>query len=216
MKASVILPAYNEGRNIGEVIRTVKKAGRYEIIVVDDGSTDNTLDIARQLGCVCIRFNKNMGKGAACVAGAKLASYEKLVFMDSDGQLDAGEIPKLLSALKKSDIAVGVRDAVDIPPQRKISNSFAKAAISTATGKKLGDVLCGFRAIRRSDFLDLGLKKKRYEIEAEMILKAVENNLRIKEVPISVRYDVGSSMPVGDSMKVAGYILAELVSKKII
>lgn len=188
--------------------------GGYEIIVVDDGSTDNTLDVAKSMGCTCLRFSRNIGKGAACVVGAKIASGDSLVFMDSDGQLDAGEVPRLLSALKGCDLAVGVRSIADIPVQRKISNSFAKAAISTAADKKLGDVLCGFRAIRKKDFFGLQLKKKRYEIEAEMIFKAVKKNLRIKEVPVSVRYDVGSSMPVMDGMKVAGYIMTELVLRK--
>ena len=100
-----------------------------------------------------------------------------------------------------------------IPPQRKISNKFAKFIVSKAAGKKLGDVLCGFRAIRKTDFLNLGLMKRRYEIEAEMVIKAVKNQMKIKEVPVSVRYDVGSSIPIKDSLKVTSYLLNEAARK---
>ena len=207
MKASIILPAYNEGKNIGSVIRAVKKSGDHEIIVVDDGSRDNTLDVARAEGCVCVRLNKNMGKGYACKTGAKIATNNNLVFIDSDGQLDAKQIPSLLATLKSCDIAVGVRNMDDIPIQRKFSNKFARSIVSAAAGKKLGDVLCGFRAIRKNDLFNLQLKKGRYEFEAEMIIKAVRKGMTIKEVPVSVRYGIGSSMPITESAKVTSYVM---------
>ncbi len=209
MKASIILPAYNEEKNIGSVIKKIPRG--YEIIVVDDGSKDKTLEVAKQTGCTCVRLNRNIGKGYASKVGAKIASHENIVFMDSDGQLDAGEIPGLLSALRKCDLAVGTRKIGDIPSQRKISNSFAKFMVSRAAGKKLGDVLCGFRAMRKEDFMKLRLIKRRYEIEAEMIIKAVRNGMKIKEVPVSVLYGVGSSMPVKDSIRVTSYIMREAV-----
>lgn len=213
MKASIILPAFNEEKNIGKVIDKINGAGSYEIIVVDDGSSDRTLEVAKRLGCNCIRLNKNCGKGFASRAGAKIASHKNIVFMDSDGQLDGGEISKMLSALKICDLAVGSRNISSIPRQRIISNSFARSVLSAAAGKKLNDALCGFRAIRKEDFFSLRLQKRRYEIEAEMIIKASRNGLKIREVPISVRYDVGSRMPVADSMKVASYLVSKALFK---
>ena len=210
-KASIILPAYNEEKNIGPVIENIPSG--YEIIVVDDGSKDNTLEVAKKYGCVCIRLNRNHGKGFACKTGAKIASNENIVFMDSDGQLDAGDIPKMISALKTCGLAVGTRNINDIPSQRKISNNFAKVMVSKASGKKLGDVLCGFRAIRKKDFIGLNLMKKRYEIEAEMIIKAVRSGMKIKEVPVKVKYGIGSSIPIKDSLKVTSYIINEAVKK---
>ncbi|MBS3051464.1 MAG: glycosyltransferase family 2 protein [Candidatus Aenigmarchaeota archaeon] len=212
MKASVILPAYNEEKNIGSVIKNIPE--NCEVIVVDDGSKDRTLEVAKSLGCNCVRLGKNYGKGHACRVGAKIASSEKIVFIDSDGQLDAREIPRMLSALRVCDLAVGSRNIKDIPAQRIVSNNFAKAVISSAAGRKLNDVLCGFRAIRKGDFFNLNLQKKRYEVEAEMIIKAARSGLRIKEVPISVRYDIGSQMPVKDSLKVASYMLCSLLNRK--
>ena len=133
MKASVILPAYNEEKNIGNVIKKIPD--EYEIIVVDDGSKDDTLDVAKKLGCVCIRLNKNYGKGFACRTGAKIASNKNIVFMDSDGQLNAWEIPKMISALKTCDLVVGTRNMKSIPTQRKISNNsfLLRAAVCMAS-----------------------------------------------------------------------------------
>ena len=212
MKASVILPAYNEERNIGAVLDKLAKTN-YEIIVVDDGSKDRTSEIAKKYGCICLRLNKNMGKGYACRAGAKVATNERLVFIDSDGQLDAKEIPSLLEHLANNDVVVGTRDDGDIPLQRQISNKFAKTVVSAAAGKKLGDVLCGFRAIRKKDFFDLDLKKRRYEFDSEMIIKAARRKYKIKEVPVTVKYGIGSAMPPQESAKVAAYILTQLVKR---
>lgn len=214
MNASIILPAYNEGENIAGVIKKIKQTGKYEIIVVDDGSTDNTLEIAKSLGCNCVRLNKNTGKGFACMTGAKISTHENLVFMDSDGQLDAGEIPNLLQHLKHHNLVIGSRNVSSIPFQRKLSNSFARRVLSAAAGRNFTDALCGFRAIRKSDLFSLGLKKRRYEIESEMIIKAVRNNMKIKEVHVTVKYGIGSSMPVADSLKVASYLLNELAVRK--
>ncbi|MBI4174345.1 MAG: hypothetical protein HY517_01770, partial [Candidatus Aenigmarchaeota archaeon] len=130
-------------------------------------------------------------------------------------QLDGAEIPKMLSTLKRCDLAVGSRSMEDIPGQRIISNNFARAMLSTAAGKKLNDALCGFRAIRKQDFFSLNLQKKRYEVEAEMIIKAAKNGFNIREVPISVRYDIGSQMPVRDSLKVASYLISKAIMNKI-
>jgi glycosyltransferase involved in cell wall biosynthesis len=215
MKTSVILPAYNEEKNIGKVLKAVKAAGRYEIIVVDDGSTDATGDIARKHGCKVLRFDRNIGKGYACRAGAKIASHENLVFMDSDGQLNGREIPKMLKQLRHSGLVVGTRTPETIPVQRRLSNRFAKKMVSVAAGRKMGDVLCGFRAIRRKDFMRLRLEKKRYEIEAEMILKAAAIGMKINEVPVSVKYGVGSSITIPDTAKVTTYIIGAAAGRVI-
>lgn len=209
MKASIILPAYNEEKNIGSVIEKIKETGKYEIIVVDDGSTDKTSDIARKYGCTILRLNKNMGKGYACSKGAKIASHPNLVFIDSDNQHDAAEIPKLLKELRSNDMILGTRSFNDIPFQRQLSNKFARNILSTAAKKRFSDVLCGFRAVKKQKFFGLGIRKHRYEFESEMLIKAAKSGLKIKEIPVSVRYGIGSSMPAHESAKVTAYIIAQ-------
>ncbi len=213
MKASIILPAYNEEKNIGHVIRAVKEAGDYEIIVVDDGSRDRTMEVAKKAGCRCVRLEKNRGKGYACRVGAKIATNENIVFIDSDNQLEGREIPKVLEHLKTHRLVAGTRNDKAIPIQRRLSNRFAKRVVSVAAGKNLGDVLCGFRAIRKRDFLSLKLRKHRYEFDSEMIIKACRMRYKIKEVPVTVRYGIGSSMPPHESAKVAAYLLGQVIGR---
>jgi dolichol-phosphate mannosyltransferase len=211
--ASIILPAYNEEKNIGRVIESIRKAGDFEIIVVDDGSTDRTASIARKHGCVCVSFGKNRGKGYACIAGAKIATSDNIVFIDSDNQHDPSEIPKLLDALHDSDIVIGKRDFSSIPVQRRLSNMLATKVISGLARTQLSDGLCGFRAVKRSKFFKLNVSGKGYEFESEMLIKAVKNKLRIKEIQVNTRYGIGSSMPLADSAKVAMFILTQLIRR---
>ena len=213
MKASVILPAYNEEKNIGKVIEAVKKTGKYEIIVVDDGSKDRTAEIAKEHGCITLRLSKNMGKGYACTQGAKIASHQNIIFIDSDAQHDAREIPLLLEGLKNHDLVLGMRSFDDIPMQRKFSNTFARRVTSAAAKKKFSDVLCGFRAIKKDKFFGLKINKTRYEFEAEMLIKAARSGMKITEVPVTVYYGVGSSMPPHESAKVTAYILGQVLRR---
>jgi glycosyltransferase involved in cell wall biosynthesis len=213
MKATIVLPAYNEEKNIAEVIKSVKSAGDYEIIVVDDGSKDRTAPIARKLGVVCVSLGKNRGKGYACVTGAKLASNENIVFIDADNQHDASEIPMLLKELNEYDMVLGKRDFSNVPLQRRVSNAFARKIVSAAAGVKFNDALCGFRAIKKKKFFELGIQKHRYEFESEMLIKAAKMKMKIKEIPVKVRYGIGSSMSMVESAKVTAYILGELIKR---
>ena len=205
MKASVIIPAYNEERSIAKLIRRVPKG--LEVIVVDDGSGDGTARVAASL-CRCIRLGRNAGKASACMAGAAAARNENIVFMDADMQLNPAEIPRFVKALQGSDIAIGRRDMKAVPWQRRISNAFARKMIKMAAGMHFNDAVCGFRAAKRKKLLMLGLKKKRYEFESEMLLRAAKLRMKIAEVPVSVRYH-GSGMPVRESVKVALFLIRE-------
>lgn len=108
----VIVPAYNEGKRIDAVIKLIKKYAK-NIIVVDDGSKDNTYDIAKRTGVDVLKHIINLGKGAALKTGCDYAIKEgarKIVVMDADGQHDPSEIPYFLSYLDKVDIVFGYRD----------------------------------------------------------------------------------------------------------
>jgi glycosyltransferase involved in cell wall biosynthesis len=208
MEASVIIPAYNEEKNIEKAVKRVRAVSKgYEIIVVDDGSSDRTGYISRKAGARVIRLGKNQGKASACLAGAGKAGCEKVVFIDADLQLKPEEIPKFVRALDDCDLAVGIREMKKVPLQRRLSNSIAAKLVG---GK---DVLCGFRGVKKAALSKMKIKSRRYEFEAEMILAAKKKGLRIKEVPVSVSYESYRGMGIADSLRVLIFILKKRLEK---
>ena len=185
-EASVVIPAWNEKAHIGMLLSRMPKG--YEVIVVDDGSTDNTAQVARTFGYEPIELGSNHGKGYACLEGAKAAKSDKIIFMDGDLQHDPGDLHKFTKALQKSDLVLGYRDFSAIPFHRRLSNWIANAVINYVARAKFRDVQCGFRAIKKSRLMELELSNSGYEFEIEMIIKACKQNMRISEVPISVAY----------------------------
>jgi len=209
---TVVIPASNEAEKIGNVVRGIRKVSKdYKIIVIDDGSTDRTKEVAESLGCETHRLGKNMGKGFACRLGVEKAKTEKIVFIDADGQFFLEEIPKLAKKLDGCDVVIGARKAKEIPIQRRLSNWFARTLVNSITKSKFRDVLCGFRAARKSSFEKMGLEKNRYEFESEMLIKAVRKGMRVCEVPVKVRYLDYPGMPLGQSLKLAFYIIRQRI-----
>ncbi|MFA4661655.1 glycosyltransferase family 2 protein [Pyrococcus kukulkanii] len=188
---SVIIPAYNEERRIGEVLKNMPNFVD-EIIVIDDGSTDKTSEIAKAFGAKVIRLDKNLGKGAALREGIKIARGDVIVFMDADGQHDPKEISKLLEPIVegRADFVIGKRIVTkgERPLIRKLSNLITSTLISLKLGENIEDTQSGFRAIRK-DFVPK-IESNRYEVETEVLIKAKKLGARIIEVPISTRYDL--------------------------
>ncbi len=208
-KATVVIPAFNEEKTIIDVIKKIPKF--CEVIVVDDGSTDLTYELVKKTKKKCIRLGKNMGKGFACMAGAKNARSNIIVFIDADGQHDPKEIINLLKEIEENDIVIGKRNFSKIPIQRKISNKFARFIISLACKKVIKDALCGLRVVKKEKLFSLGLEKDGYEFESEMLIKASKKGMKIKEVPVSVNYGAYSGMPLSKSLKLAFYIIRETI-----
>jgi glycosyltransferase involved in cell wall biosynthesis len=201
-KASVIIPAYNEEEKIGELIKRIRKLpGNFEIIVVDDASTDRTAETVKKEKATIISNPKNQGKAYSCKIGAAAAKSHKLVFIDADLQLQPEDIPKFVEALKGCDLAIGRRNFRKVPLMRRASNFAAKKLIGQ------NDALCGLRAIRKKDFISLGLKKDRYEFESEMLLRAKSMRMKICEIPVGITYASGKGMGLADSLKVFWFIL---------
>ncbi|MBI2580029.1 MAG: glycosyltransferase family 2 protein [Candidatus Aenigmarchaeota archaeon] len=207
MKASVIIPVYNESGSIMDVLKKIGK--NYEIIVVDDGSDRN---VCSSLGrrAKCIRLGKNTGKGYACRLGAMHAKCEKIVFIDGDSQLDPCQIPEFVSALDSCDMAVGFRRRGDIPFQRMLSNMFAVIMVFLSTGRTYRDVLCGFRAFRKRKFFELHLRSNRYEFETETMIKAAKSGLRIAQISVRVEYK-RRGMGIKESLRVVLYQIKEVI-----
>lgn len=206
--ASVVIPAWNEETTIGALIDQLKGVKQVkEIIVIDDGCADKTGEIARKRGAKLIKHEKNLGKGKSLLDGIKKARENLVVLMDADLQHDPADIPKLLNAVKTADMAIGVRDYSLIPFPRKLSNFLCSFALWLKTRRKFRDVLCGYRCIRKSKFVNLSKKFEGYEIELGMLKNAVDDGFRIKEVPVITRYGGKSKMRTRDFILLSFYTL---------
>lgn len=154
-KISIILPAKNEAINLGPLLQELKAIFYdVEIIVVDDGSTDATAEIAIREGVKVISHPYCQGNGAAIKTGARNASGDILIFMDADGQHDPADIPALLEKLTDGyDMVVGTRTAgTHASWLRKVANGFYNRLASMMTGHKIEDLTSGFRVVKANKF----------------------------------------------------------------
>jgi len=186
---SVIIPVFNESDNIVNVLNSFPKQ-IYEIIVSDDGSTDDTENILKNYNIKYIRSNKNKGKGHSIIRGTKNATGKYLVFIDGDNQHNPQEVDNLLTLMKSEnfDLVIGKRNFNQIPLLNRLANISTKYIIQLITGKRISDPLSGFRVIHHKSFRKLNLQERGYEFEIEMIFKSILNNMKIAEVPISINY----------------------------
>lgn len=155
MSLSIILPAKNEALAIGTTVAGIRQLfPEAEVLVVNDGSTDNTAEVAAQAGAKVVRHPYSKGNGAAIKTGARAASGEILVFMDADGQHDPADIPRLLKRLDEGhDMVVGARQkGSQASVGRGIANKFYNGLATYMTGHKIEDLTSGFRAVRASKF----------------------------------------------------------------
>jgi len=214
MKKCAIIPAYNEEKTIRQI---VQKTSNYvdEVIMVDDGSTDNTLEEIVNLNANIIKHEKNKGKGVALKTGFKYAlgkNYDVILTLDADGQHLPEEIPLLLQKIEEYDIIIGKRKRDrKMPLIRKIANSLSSAILSYLTKQKITDSQSGFRAIKNSVIKDIKLETKNYDIETEFLLRAAEKGYKIGEVEISTIY--GSKSKINPFLQL--YRFFSLVTKEI-
>jgi len=151
---SVIIPTFNEGEAIGNVIEQIHSVVNgldqgHEIIVIDDGSTDNTAENALAAGARVIQHPYNIGNGAAVKTGIRHARGEILVTMDGDGQHDPNDIPKLVNQIGAYDMIVGSRnDESDTAVHRDVANIVFNSLATYISGRKIEDLTSGFRAIK--------------------------------------------------------------------
>tara|TARA_B100000767_G_scaffold244834_1_gene243351 strand:+ start:938 stop:1651 length:714 start_codon:yes stop_codon:yes gene_type:complete len=203
MKLSVVVPVYNESKNILILLNEIKKNISHddEIIVVEDGSVDNTLDEIKKFECKLLVHKKNIGKGQSLIDGINLANGDIILFLDGDGQDDPSEIPKLLDGINKGyDFVIGSRFVED--DKKKITR-YTKTALSNINwfgnkgltffinflfGLNIKDTQSGFKCFKRDAIKNLNLVSKKYEIETEIVIKSKRDKLKILEVPV-FRYE---------------------------
>jgi len=154
---SVIIPCKNEAQSIGSLITDIINLNLVdEIIVVDDGSTDDSYQIISELDVKCVRHIYSKGNGASIKAGARIAKGDIIVFMDADGQHQAKSIAQLLEKINEGfDMVVGARSSIaQASKTRLLGNKIYNRLASLITGHKVLDLTSGFRAVKRSKFLE--------------------------------------------------------------
>jgi glycosyltransferase involved in cell wall biosynthesis len=189
----VVIAAFNEGKVIHDVVAEVAAAG-WHVVVVDDGSRDNTAEAARMPGVVVVRHRVNLGQGAALQTGIDYAlrrGARAIVTFDADGQHSCEDIPALVAALDDHDIALGSRflGKVEGASQRRVALLRTATTVSnTLSGLKLTDAHCGFRAFRAAAAPALRIMQDRMAHASELLRKIKTSGLRVTEVPVTIRY----------------------------
>jgi glycosyltransferase involved in cell wall biosynthesis len=196
MRACALIPAFDAGRTIGEVVRDTVRAWpeRGAVYVIDDGSRDGTAALARAAGARVLVHANNRGKGAALRTGmeaAAAAGFEAAVTIDADGQHPPREAVRLIDVdPDPRALVLGVRDLArdGAPRASQISNRISNFFLSAFSRRLLADTQCGLRRYPLPLALDLGGRDDGYAFEAEIILRAIAAGARIVEVPVRVFY----------------------------
>jgi glycosyltransferase involved in cell wall biosynthesis len=226
LKTLVAIPAYNEETSIGSVVLKARQHAD-KVIVVDDGSMDHTAEIAELAGAEVIRHLKNSGYGAAlktCFAAAQKNDAEVLIILDADGQHDPAHLKSVSAPILsgEADIVIGSRfleTPKNIPKYRvfgmKVLDKLTSIS-SNHNGGKVSDSQSGFRAYSKKAYVSIDPRSKGMGAGSEILIDAQEKNLRIKEVPIIVRYDVGkhSDNPVTHGARVVMTIVRTISQRR--
>lgn len=198
---AVVIPAYNAAETLPELLPRVLEQSPRAVVVVDDGSTDDSGSIAGDLGAIVLRHEVNRGKGAALRTGfVRLLSepaWEVVVTLDADLQHNPEDIPRFVQVYRESgaDIVVGWRKKLgtSMPWPRRLSNLLTSALVSARTGQRIKDSQCGFRLITRSVLEHVRFDTDGYEAETEFLIRAARAGYRTAFVPIQTIYNTHRS-----------------------
>lgn len=206
-RVSVVIPARNEAATVAKVVAGVREVlPSAEVIVVDDGSTDRTAEVAAGAGARIVSRPCGLGNGAAVKAGARVAAGELIVFMDADGQHDPAEIPRLIAALDKGyDMVVGARDRRgQANAGRALANGFYNRFASWMTGYRIEDLTSGFRVARAAKFREfLSLLPNGFSYPSTSTIAFIRSGYPVGYVPITVARREGKShiRPIRDGLR---------------
>jgi hypothetical protein len=227
LKILVAIPAYNEEVAIGSVVlRSLKYAD--EVMVIDDGSADNTAEVAALAGARVVKHEKNGGYGAAirtCFETARKADVDIMIIIDADGQHSPDDIPKMVEEMvsARSDIVIGSRFVngndknQKIPAYRKLGMKVLDTATSAGSGLNVSDTQSGFRAYSKKAIDSIRIGEGGMGAGSEILIEAADHDLKISEVPIKVRYDLkgtSSKNPIAHGISVLHSIVGFVSQKK--
>lgn len=220
MKIFAVIPAYNEESTIAEVLESAKPFVD-RTIVVDDGSSDRTAEIARTHGAIVVGHITNRGLGAALGTGFALAlrqGADLVVTLDADGQHEPVEIQKFIQAIEDgADVVIGSRmltGFVGMPWHRRIAQIFGNVATFCLFGAWVTDSQSGFRALTRYALGKIRVRTNRMEVSSEIIAEAKRHKLHLVEVPIRATY-TNYSLSKGQGFLVGVKTLFKLVVRRL-
>ena len=211
--ASIVIPAYNEAAGLPLVLEALYGVldDTYEVVVVDDGSTDDTAVVAERFPCRLFRHLRNLGKGAALRTGLLHARGGSVIFLDADNTYPVEAIPTMARMLEECDLVRGIRFSgrANIPRLNRIGNLIFDGVMRALHAVEGGDILSGMYGGRRASLLELGLQAVGFDIEAEINVKAAAHGLRSAYVPITYASRAGEKKlnPLHDGLRILYRIL---------
>ena len=217
MSILVCIPAFNEEHFIGKLIKNCLKYAD-QVVVCDDGSVDNTYEVADAAGANVIRHEKNCGKGEAFQSlfqFARHSNVDVIVTIDGDGQFLPEEIPKLVKKIEsnEADVVIGYRfdNAAEMPNYRKFGNKMLDKMTNMATQLSVRDTQSGFRAYSKNIIKLIDFKKKGFGADTEILINAAKNGARISEEKVSVIYHTGSQTSTKNPISHSGEVVTSLI-----
>jgi glycosyltransferase involved in cell wall biosynthesis len=208
MTVCALIPAFGEAATIAEVVTGVRPHVQ-AVVVVDDGSSDDTAARAESAGADVLRHPQNRGKGNAVRTGLTHIlerPFSHVLLMDADGQHRPEDAPRLIAAAVETDaeVVVGERvfDKSQMPRSRYYSNTIGSRALSSFIGSSIKDSQSGFRLIRCDALRGISLTATGYEIETEMLIKLARRGIRMTGVPVTLSYGAKSKLrPIRDTTR---------------
>lgn len=222
MKVCIIIPVYNEARMIGKIVEEIK-ARSWDVIVVNDGSTDHSGGIAKEKGAFVIDHREKQGKGVSLRDGFACAltqGFDGVIAMDGDGQHHIDDIESFMVKARQypDSIISGNRmlDCKRMPMIRRFVNRMMSLMISSICHQSIPDSQCGFRFISASVLKSIVLISSNFEIETEIFIKASRKGFKIHSIPVQTIYrdELSKINPFVDTFRFFRYILKELIGSR--
>ncbi|MFH0918137.1 MAG: glycosyltransferase family 2 protein [Candidatus Omnitrophota bacterium] len=217
MRICVIIPTYNESLAIAGLINQIAKIG-LEVIIIDDGSVDDTVKIAIASGAKVLRNQRNTGKGAALIKGYNFAlqqGFDAVISMDGDGQHSPDDLLTFIQKAENSQSALIVGNRMGItkgmPVLRVVTNFLMSKFISLIVKQHIPDTQCGFRLVKKELLASIDLSTSKYETESEVLIKAAHLGFKIESIPVKTIYSGQKSQinPLFDSLRFLRFMILE-------
>ncbi|MDP2928015.1 MAG: glycosyltransferase family 2 protein [Candidatus Omnitrophota bacterium] len=219
MRICVIIPTYNESRAIANLINQITKLG-LEVIIIDDGSADDTVKIATACGAKVLVNLKNMGKGASLIKGYNFAlqrDFDAVISMDGDGQHSPDDLLAFIHKAQTSQSALIVGNRMGMtkgmPVLRVITNFLMSKFISLIVKQNIPDTQCGFRLVKKELLAKIDLSTSKYETESEVLIKAAHLGFKIESIPVKTIYSGQKSQinPLVDTLRFLRFMIQEFI-----